>query len=109
MCKDGNTFMYAKSSCKVRKRRVYYEYRLPRAIKRKHRRTNNMARAKVTDTRDWLKDLRKEKGLTVRKIAPMVGISFSHYNDIENGRRNPSLKVAIKMSDFLEFDVKKLA
>ena len=75
----------------------------------KHRRTNKMARAKVSDTRDWLKDLRKEKGLTVRKIAPLLGISFSHYNDIENGRRNPSLKLAVKMSDFLEFDVKKLA
>ena len=68
-----------------------------------------MARAKVSETRDWLKELRKEKGLTVRKIAPMVGISFSHYNDIENGRRNPSLPVAIRMSDFLKFDIKKLA
>ena len=68
-----------------------------------------MARAKVCDTRDWLKELRTEKGLTVRGIAPMVGISFSHYNDIENGRRNPSLKVACRMADFLGFDVKKLA
>lgn len=68
-----------------------------------------MVRPKVADTRDWLKDLRKEKGLTVRAIAPLVGISFSHYNDIENGRRNPSLYIAIKMSDFLGFDIKKLA
>lgn len=68
-----------------------------------------MARPKVSDTRDWLKELRKEKGLTVRGIAPLIGISFSHYNDIENGRRNPSLPIAIKMSDFLGFDIKRLA
>lgn len=68
-----------------------------------------MARPKVCDNRDWLKQLRSEKGLTVRGIAPILGISFSHYNDIENGRRNPSLKLAVKMSEFLGFDIKKLA
>lgn len=68
-----------------------------------------MTRPKVCDTRVWLKELRVNKGLTVRGIAPMLGISFSHYNDIENGRRNPSLKVAVKMADYLGFDVKKLA
>lgn len=54
-----------------------------------------MARAKVCDNRNWLKELRAEKGLTVRGIAPILGVSFSHYNDIENGRRNPSLKLEI--------------
>ena len=68
-----------------------------------------MARAKVCDNRDWLKELRREKKMTVRVIAKELGCSFSHYNDIENGRRNPSLKLAVKMSDYLKFDVKKLA
>lgn len=57
--------------------------------------------------REWLKDLRKEKGYTVRGIAPELQVSWSHYNDIENGRKNPSLKLAVKISKFFGFKVEK--
>lgn len=50
--------------------------------------------------RNWLKQLRDEKGLKTREIAPLLGISFQHYNDIETGRRNPSVELSKKMAEF---------
>ncbi|PRX29374.1 putative transcriptional regulator [Orenia metallireducens] len=42
---------------------------------------------------DSLKDLRLSKNLTQKDIAENIGISRSAYTLIENGDRNPSLKV----------------
>jgi putative transcriptional regulator len=42
---------------------------------------------------DSLKDLRLSKNLTQKDIAKNIGISRSAYTLIENGDRNPSLKV----------------
>jgi DNA-binding XRE family transcriptional regulator len=39
---------------------------------------------------------RLAKRITMRGAAKMLGISASHYSDIENGRRNLSVKLAIK-------------
>lgn len=58
--------------------------------------------------RDWLKKARKEKGFTVRAIAPILDTSFSYYSDIENCRRNPSAKLAIKIGQLLEVDYIRL-
>jgi putative transcriptional regulator len=57
------------------------------------------------ERRNWLKDLRKEKGFTVRDIAKEFGVSFSHYSGIENGVKNPSLFLALKISKFFGFQV----
>lgn len=54
--------------------------------------------------REWLKDLRAKKNLKVREIAAIFGISYQHYSDIENGRRNPSIELSKLMSKF--FNVK---
>lgn len=53
--------------------------------------------------RDWMKELRSEKKLKTREIAEIFGISFQHYNDIENGRRNPSIQLSMELAKF--FDV----
>jgi putative transcriptional regulator len=50
--------------------------------------------------REWMKELRKEKGMKTREIAEIFDISFQHYNDIENGRRNPSIELSLKMAEF---------
>jgi putative transcriptional regulator len=50
--------------------------------------------------RDWMKILRKEKDLTVREIAEILGISYQHYSDVESGRRNPSIELSLKMAEF---------
>jgi putative transcriptional regulator len=55
--------------------------------------------------RDWLIKLRTERKMTVREIAPLMGLSFSHLSDIENGRRNPSVELAMKMAKYYEVDL----
>lgn len=52
--------------------------------------------------RDWMKMQRKNKKLTTRKIAGIFGVSHQHYNDIENGRRNPSIELSLKLAEFFE-------
>lgn len=52
--------------------------------------------------RDWMKQQRKHKKLTTREISAMFGVSHQHYNDIENGRRNPSIELSVKMAEFFE-------
>ena len=56
--------------------------------------------------REWLVELRKEKGLKTREIAEIFDISFQHYNDIENGRRNPSIVLSQKMAEFFDTPLK---
>lgn len=53
--------------------------------------------------RDWLKNLRKEAGYTQAKVAKKVGISRSTYSMYEQGRRDPSLRVAIEIAALLKF------
>ncbi len=47
---------------------------------------------------------RKEKGLTAKKMAELVGITQSGYTHIELGNRNPSVTVAKKIAKVLDFD-----
>lgn len=62
---------------------------------------------KPLNRREWLKAIRKKKGYSVREVAPLLGCSWTHYSDIENGRRNPSLDLAIKISQVYGFKVEK--
>lgn len=63
--------------------------------------------SKAREKRDWLVDLRKAKGMTVREIAPLMDMSFSHLSDIENGRRNPSIELSMKMAKYYGVDLTK--
>ena len=57
--------------------------------------------------REWLKKLRKDQEMKTREVADLFGVSFQHYNDIENGRRNPSIELAVQIADFFDFPVDK--
>lgn len=57
--------------------------------------------------REWLKELRAEKELKTREIAEILGISFQHYNDIENGRRNPSIELSLEMAKFFNVPIEQ--
>lgn len=57
--------------------------------------------------REWMKELRKEKKLKTREIAEILDISFQHYNDIENGRRNPSIELSIRMANYFDVPIEK--
>jgi|KBSSwiStaDraftv2_1062776.scaffolds.fasta_scaffold526841_2 DNA-binding XRE family transcriptional regulator len=64
-------------------------------------------KGEMVERRQWLKDIRAEKGLTVREAAQTLGMSWTHLSDIENGRRRPSLELAVKIGHFFGFEAEK--
>ena len=59
--------------------------------------------------REWLRAIRKDKGLTQTDVSKATGISLAYYQRIEYGQRNPSLAVARKLSALLGFPMEMLA
>lgn len=57
--------------------------------------------------RDWLKDARKEAGLTCKEMGNRLGISEAMYFRIETGERQPnmSLETAVKISRILKLPI----
>ena len=53
--------------------------------------------------RGKLKSLRKEQNLTQESLSNMVNIHRTYYSMIENGRKNPSLRVAISIKKALNY------
>ncbi|AFL99474.1 putative transcriptional regulator [Desulfitobacterium dehalogenans ATCC 51507] len=54
-------------------------------------------------TRYWLAKIRLEAEKTHEEVAEVVGIKRQYYSMIENGERNPSVKVAQKIAEVLGF------
>lgn len=59
--------------------------------------------AKGETMREKLKKIRKEQNLTQKSLSKSVNIHRTHYSMIENGRRNPSLKVAVSIKKALNY------
>jgi DNA-binding XRE family transcriptional regulator len=57
--------------------------------------------------REWMKEIRNDLDLTVRDMAEILGISFQHYSDIENGRRNPSIELSLVLAEHFGVSVEK--
>jgi putative transcriptional regulator len=57
--------------------------------------------------REWLKDIRKELGLTQFEAAKSIGISKSYYNEIEKGKKNPSGSMALRIATLFNFDMSR--
>ena len=53
--------------------------------------------------RQWLIDLRIKKQLRQIDVASAAAISAQQYSYVENGNRNPSIDVAKKIANFLDF------
>ncbi|MGE4274073.1 MAG: helix-turn-helix domain-containing protein [Desulfitobacterium sp.] len=49
-----------------------------------------------------LKKLRNDKGLTLRELSEITGVSISFISDIENNRRNPSVEYLQKLAHGLD-------
>jgi transcriptional regulator with XRE-family HTH domain len=50
-----------------------------------------------------VRTLRERRGLTVRQLAPLLGIkSHSHIVQIESGKYKPSLDVLLKLMEVFE-------
>lgn len=54
--------------------------------------------------RDFLISARKNKGFTQFEIAQIVDINTASYCNIETGKRNPSVKLAKKISELLDLN-----
>tara|TARA_Y100000031_G_scaffold111351_1_gene122775 strand:+ start:147 stop:494 length:348 start_codon:yes stop_codon:yes gene_type:complete len=51
-----------------------------------------------------IRNLRKEKGLSLRKLAEVVDVSFVNIAHIENGRVKTSKKVLKQIAEALDYD-----
>ena len=47
-----------------------------------------------------MRDLRKNRGLTMKTVAEGIGISYNVYHAYESGKRNAGLPVVEKLADF---------
>lgn len=56
----------------------------------------------------FLKSLRKEKGLTQEKFAEIVNVSNRTVSRWENGNNMPDLDILIEISDFYEIELREL-
>lgn len=54
--------------------------------------------------RNWLKELRLNKGLTQQNVADRSAIERSYYTMIEAGNRTPSVQVAKSIALVIGFD-----
>lgn len=61
--------------------------------------------------RVWMKDIRREKGLTCAELAAKVGMSECHLVNIENGKRKTKgldMEFLIRLADALRVKPMKL-
>lgn len=54
--------------------------------------------------RHWLIHYRQNRNLTQMLVAIQAGISRAYYTQLELAQRDPSVKVAKKLGNILEFD-----
>lgn len=61
--------------------------------------------------RDWLKTLRKKKGLTMKQLSGKLGISEGYYCSIERGEKKKTLdlNLAQGLSKALGVSLRKIA
>lgn len=52
--------------------------------------------------------LRNKKGMSCLDLSLEAGINRNYLNDLENGRRNPTLKILRQISIALEVDLSEL-
>ena len=52
-----------------------------------------------------LSELRNQKGLTQRQIAPIFGVSQSTLNNWEHGHTQPSIEQLIKLANYFDVSV----
>ena len=55
-----------------------------------------------------IKKYRKEKGISQESLANMASIDRTYMTDIENAKRNLSIKVLERIANALEVDIKHL-
>ena len=59
----------------------------------------------MKDYREIIKNKRMELGLSQNKLSKLVGISQPYVNEIESGRKSPSIEVLQKICDVLSIEM----
>ncbi|MGI6334573.1 MAG: helix-turn-helix transcriptional regulator [Saccharofermentanales bacterium] len=54
--------------------------------------------------RTWLIERRKKQQMTQLAVASKTGITRAYYAQLESASRSPSIKVAKKLADVLDFE-----
>ncbi|MEN2767900.1 helix-turn-helix domain-containing protein [Ornithinibacillus xuwenensis] len=54
--------------------------------------------------REWLITIRKSQNMTQEQVSNEAFIDRSYYSQLENGKRNPGIEVAINIAKVLDFD-----
>ncbi len=55
-----------------------------------------------------LKQVRKGKKITLKKLSDKSGVSTTHINDVENNLKSPSLLVMIQLAKALDVEITEL-
>lgn len=55
-----------------------------------------------------VKQIRKEKNMSLNQLSKKSGISTTHINDIENNLKSPSLLVAVLLAKALNINITEL-
>lgn len=56
----------------------------------------------------FLKELRKQKGLTQGQLAEMLGVSDRSVSRWENGNNMPDLSILVELADYYEIDIREI-
>jgi len=60
---------------------------------------------KMKDYKIVIRNTREKKGLSQYKLAKMVGITQSFMNEIESGKKSPSIEVFFRICEALDIKV----
>lgn len=69
---------------------------------------NFTSNSSIMEVGEKVKQILKDKGLQQKAVAFEVGLDQSNYNEVENGRREPSLEVLHKLSIILGVSIDEL-
>ena len=55
-----------------------------------------------------IKEVRKERNLTLSQLSERTGISKTHINDVENGLKEPGLSIMVSLAKALDVQITDL-
>jgi putative transcriptional regulator len=55
-----------------------------------------------------LEELRREKGISQERLAEAMVVSRQTINSLENGRYNPSIKLAFKLARYFDLSIEEI-
>lgn len=61
--------------------------------------------------REWLKNLRQERGMTQQQVADKMGLSTSYYSFIESGERQKKMDIVVvaKLAQIFDLSIQEVA